>query len=752
MKWWICVAALVFGTSAPGGPLDDFVASAHEKHGDFGGRAARFLVEHMPEGDRRELSAGFLGGHLDLAMQARREFPWAAGVPEELFFNDVLPYAVLDETREPWRADLLGRVRPLVAEARTAAEAARALNSGLFRLVGVHYHAGRKAPNQSVAESMASGRASCTGLSILLVNACRAVGVPARAAGTPMWTNGRGNHTWVEIWDNGWHFLGAGEPDPLGLDHGWFVEDAARARADDPRHAIHATSWKNTGLAFPLPWAPGNGSVAAVNVTARYAKAGSNDGMASLGVRLFSEKGGDRVAARVMVAAMARSSPAVAMTKAGTADLNDMPRFQMPPETSGTLLFTIGSETRRMAFGPLPAGDNTLDAAWPDLTACPAALSELADWLAVPAHQREADHRALHAGLTRDEAVLARGLLGNDMLERIAAECRQEMERRSLAHDGLTMRWLEKASGRVPPGGRSLWITLHGGGNAPAEINDRQWHNQLRLYQPDEGITVAPRAPTNTWNLWHEGHIDPMLARLIESFTALRGVNPDKVYLTGYSAGGDGVWQLAPRMADRFAAAAMMAGHPNEASPDGLRNLPFAIFMGGDDAAYDRNKVAGERAARLGLLRQADHGGYVHLSRIYPGVGHWMNGRDAEALPWMAGFRRQAWPDKVVWLQDDIIHDRFYWLRIPDRRAAKPGHRIEATVDGQTIRLTGDVPPGTGLLLADELLDLDQLITVVVNGRALPPAKVVRTAGAVWRSLQARADLPVAAMAEFTLP
>jgi poly(3-hydroxybutyrate) depolymerase len=45
-----------------------------------------------------------------------------------------------------------------------------------------------------------------------------------------------------------------------------------------------------------------------------------------------------------------------------------------------------------------------------------------------------------------------------------------------------------------------------------------------------------------------------------------RGVNPDKVYLLGYPAGGDGVWQLAPRMADRFAAAAMMAGHPNGAS------------------------------------------------------------------------------------------------------------------------------------------------------------------------------------------
>jgi hypothetical protein len=40
---------------------------------------------------------------------------------------------------------------------------------------------------------MATGLASCSGLSILLAGACRAVGVPARIVGTPMWSNGHGN-------------------------------------------------------------------------------------------------------------------------------------------------------------------------------------------------------------------------------------------------------------------------------------------------------------------------------------------------------------------------------------------------------------------------------------------------------------------------------------------------------------------------------------------------------------------------------
>ena len=99
---------------------------------------------------------------------------------------------------------------------------------------------------------------------------------------------------------------------------------------------------------------------------------------------------------------------------------------------------------------------------------------------------------------------------------------------------------------------------------------------------------MAPRAPTNNWNLWHEPHIDGLFARLIEDFVLLRGVHPDKVYLLGFSAGGDGVWQLAPRMPYRFAAAAMMAGHTNGVCTLGVRNLPFAMFVGSDDVAYQR--------------------------------------------------------------------------------------------------------------------------------------------------------------------
>jgi dienelactone hydrolase len=371
----------------------------------------------------------------------------------------------------------------------------------------------------------------------------------------------------------------------------------------------------------------------------------------------------------------------------------------------------------------------------------------------------------LSTALSKDEAKAVIQFLGKDHCARLAAERQREMEHKgemkqngkkikamSLMVDDKTLRWLEVSYGKEPSDGHSLWISLHGGGNVSQVVNNQQCANQTFLYAPAEGIYIAPRAPSDTWNLWHEEHIDAMFPRLIENYVAVRGVNPDKVYLMGYSAGGDGVWQLAPRMADRFAAAATMAGHPNDASLDGLRNLPFAIFMGGNDTAYNRNTTAIEKVAQLNQMEQSDPGAYIHMSRIYQGLGHWMNGRDAEALPWMASFRRNAWPRKIVWVQSSVIHDRFYWLKIPDKAAAMKGQKIVASVEGQTILLDGDVPSGISLLLSDALLNLDLPVSVIVNGTQTVSTQVMRTAGVIKQSLEERLDLSATATANLMVP
>lgn len=380
----------------------------------------------------------------------------------------------------------------------------------------------------------------------------------------------------------------------------------------------------------------------------------------------------------------------------------------------------------------------------------------VSEWLKLPAEERAT--AVPQRAVAKDEADAMAGMIFATLKDEAREARKSELERKKATKDGSItigvvkaagkeMKVLEKTFGEAPAGGHSLWISMHGGGGAPQRVNDQQWKNQIMLYQPREGIYVAPRAPTDNWNLWHEGHMDALVDRMIENYVIDRGVNPDRVYLMGYSAGGDGVYQLAPRMADRFAAASMMAGHPNDASPLGLRNLPFMIWMGANDGAYKRNQVAKEWGKKLDKLEADDAGGYVHATHIVAGKGHWMDREDAAALPWMAKHERVTWPKRVVWHQSGRTHERFYWLAVPEG-TAKKGQTVKAAVKGQKISLRSEEVGKLRLRLSDALLDLDQEVVVELNGKEVFRGKVERSVAAIYRSLQERLDVKSVATAE----
>ena len=341
--------------------------------------------------------------------------------------------------------------------------------------------------------------------------------------------------------------------------------------------------------------------------------------------------------------------------------------------------------------------------------------------------------------LTEVDAAKARNLLWADRIEFLRKDRSMEMKSRVIRHGNLKMPFEYFVYGDKPKDGRSLFISMHGGGNTSKRVNDSQWENQKRLYRPKEGVYVAPRAPTDTWNLWHQGHIDPMFVRLIENMVVLKEVNPNRVYLMGYSAGGDGVYQLAPRMAHYLAAAAMMAGHPNETSPLGLRNLPFAIHVGERDGGFNRNKVAIQWKDKLEKLKESDPKGYIHYVKIHIGRGHWMNREDAVAVEWMSKYDRNPYPRTIVWKQDDVLHNHFYWVSLP-KGQAKAQEEIKANIVGQEIYLEGPAGKELELNLNDDLIGLDKAVIVSSKEKILFKGKVSRTVGQLVESLDLRHD------------
>lgn len=154
---------------------------------------------------------------------------------------------VAQEKREEWRGLLSARLGHLIEGSGSTLEAGAALNKGMWDILGVKFVANQAPAIMSVHETLQHGYASCTGLSILLVAACRSLGVPARMAGTPEWNRPEGgNHNWVEVYDDAtrtWKFTGAAEWS--GWDQGWFFPVPAKAQVPrDLMHAIYATSWE----------------------------------------------------------------------------------------------------------------------------------------------------------------------------------------------------------------------------------------------------------------------------------------------------------------------------------------------------------------------------------------------------------------------------------------------------------------------------------------------------------------------------
>jgi len=155
-----------------------------------------------------------------VALAARQNFVHArCGVSDDMFNDYVLPYNVLDEPRSPSRAELAKLTADIIANdpAKLSEDAtpqqslihnADLITRNLARVINKEHpeHAlkfvGDSTPQRMNPEEIIDkGGASCTGMSILFVDALRSAGIPARVAGVEGWKNdiNNGNHDWVEV-------------------------------------------------------------------------------------------------------------------------------------------------------------------------------------------------------------------------------------------------------------------------------------------------------------------------------------------------------------------------------------------------------------------------------------------------------------------------------------------------------------------------------------------------------------------------
>jgi hypothetical protein len=668
--------------------------------------AAEYLLTYMPLEDLKSLEKAKVTEAIRLAYEARKATAWGGKIPQPVFLDSVVPYASVTEPRRSMRAEFQTKYLPLVAKTKTPGEAALAINKTLFKDYKVVYNTRRLRTDQSPPESIAQGMATCTGLSIMLVDALRAVGVPSRLAGIPSWPGRGGNHTWVEVWDGGrWHFIGAAEPDDKGLNHAWFGAEAGTAVLDKPENSVYAVTYKKSQTFFPMVWAR-ESKINAENVTLRY-----RHDAAAKAPRLMVEvkQGGERVMADVIALNAKNGDQCLNGRSFGPqADINN--HLSAPAKEGETYTVKATYKGKTVVTEAKVEGDTVVRL---DLDTVGPLAERFSEDPAKAATARKALEKVKFDAKSAESAWAAFKTAPN-------AALKAEFDANTVKTADRTSPYKWRYVGEKPKNGWGLVIAMHGGGGAPKAVNDNQWEGMFKSYykdHPEAGgyVYLALRAPNDEWNGFYDDAIIPLIDRLILQFVKYADVDPNRVYACGASHGGYGTFVIGPKAPFRFAALhpAASAGTDGETAGENLRNVRFTWAIGEHDTAYGRT----ERC--LAFQKQwegwrAKYGGFDGGIEFIQGKGHQIGEHERDKTAEFLKYTRTPHPKRVIWTQTDDVIRRFYWLE-----ALKPvdkGH-IDAIVEGNTITLVTKDQGEIALWLSSELVDLSKPVTVIRDGK-----------------------------------
>ena len=159
-----------------------------------------------------------------------------------------------------------------------------------------------------------------------------------------------------------------------------------------------------------------------------------------------------------------------------------------------------------------------------------------------------------------------------------------------------------------------LVVYLHGSGEIGRGVSVLKKRNPCHWAKEKAGvfpfILAAPPATREGWN-------SDKIVRLVERLCRDERIDPDRVYLTGFSMGGGAAFRIAGDRPDLFAAIVPVAGGAHPMNADALRNMPVWAFHGETDETIplfhssdmiDAIRESGNTEAKLTVLPDTGHG------------------------------------------------------------------------------------------------------------------------------------------------
>jgi len=260
-----------------------------------------------------------------------------------------------------------------------------------------------------------------------------------------------------------------------------------------------------------------------------------------------------------------------------------------------------------------------------------------------------------------------------------------------------------------------LLVVLHGLGDGP-----------IIVPSIDSMVQIGPFGRGDSW---YKGVGEQDVFECIELARRIFNVDPDRVYLAGFSMGGAGTFNLGLKHPDMWAACVPVCGMGNPELVSNGRNLAFWINTGSEDEVVPArySKRAYDKAVELGFKNWK----YTE----YEGMGHsfWVDWGAIEK--WLLTHKKNSSPSAISFTSEKS--ERAYWAQIVEKYNCSRAARIDVEISSRTVDVKISNIADYTLYLKDAPVNLSEELTIIENGKKVFQGQLT-SEGIFNRKLDAR--------------
>lgn len=209
-----------------------------------------------------------------------------------------------------------------------------------------------------------------------------------------------------------------------------------------------------------------------------------------------------------------------------------------------------------------------------------------------------------------------------------------------------------------------LLVVLHGRGDGPIIV--------------DEINSMVQVGPFARGDKWYKGKARKDVYECMEIAKELFNIDPNRIYLTGFSMGATGVFEITLKNPDRWAACVPVCGRLyNTEKIINASNVPMQIIAGTKD------HIVGADCSRNAYLAALENG-IKCWQYIEYDMGHSFSINWKSVEKWLLDKTRKTSPKKITFHTDKPA--KIYWIELLRFHQGSPAY-IRATIDHQTINI-----------------------------------------------------------------